>query len=54
MLLAVMKTFLLIFALSLSPAFAQFGWDEEPLADPVQAAVDRIGNAVRTPATELH
>jgi hypothetical protein len=47
-----MKTFLLIFAFSLSPAFAQFGWDEEPLADPVQAAVDRIDNAFGTPFIE--
>ena len=52
MLLAVMKTFLLIFALSLSSALAQFGWDEEPLADPVQAAVDRIDNAFGTPLIE--
>jgi hypothetical protein len=50
-----MKThtaFLFIFALSLSPAMAQFAWDEEPLADPVQAAVDRIDDAVRTPVIE--
>ncbi len=52
MLLAVMKTFLFIFALSLSQALAQFGWDEEPLADPVQAAVDRIDNAFGTPFIE--
>ena len=44
-----MKTFFFIFALSLSPALAQFGWDEEPLADPVQAAVDRIDNAFGAP-----
>ncbi len=44
-----MKHFLFIFALSLSPALAQLGWDEEPLADPVQAAVDRIDNAFGTP-----
>jgi hypothetical protein len=44
-----MKHFLFIFALSLSPALAQFGWDEEPVADPVQAAVDRIDNAFGTP-----
>jgi hypothetical protein len=47
-----MKTFLFIFTLSLSPAVAQFGWDEEPLADPVQAAVDRIDNAFGTPFIE--
>jgi hypothetical protein len=47
-----MKHFLFIFALSLSPALAQFGWDEEPLADPVQAAVDRIDNAFGTPFIE--
>jgi len=47
-----MKTFLFIFALSLSQALAQFGWDEEPLADPVQAAVDRIDNAFGTPFIE--
>ena len=39
-------------ALSLSPALAQFGWDEEPLADPVQAAVDRIDDAVSAPLIE--
>ncbi len=44
--------FLFIFALSLSPAVAQLAWDEEPLADPVQAAVDRIDDAVRTPFIE--
>jgi len=47
-----MKAFLFIFALSLSPAMAQFGWDEEPLADPVQAAVDRIDNVFGTPFIE--
>jgi hypothetical protein len=47
-----MKTFLFIFALSLSQALAQFGWDEEPLADPVQAAVDRIDDAFGTPFIE--
>ena len=52
MLHAVAKTFLFIFALSLSPALAQFGWDEEPLADPVQAAVDRIDDAFGTPFIE--
>jgi hypothetical protein len=52
MLLAVIKTFLLIFALSLSSALAQFGWEEEPLADPVQAAVDRIDNVFGTPFIE--
>jgi hypothetical protein len=44
-----MKTHLIITALSLSSAMAQFSWDKEPLVDPVQAAVDRIDNAVRTP-----
>ncbi len=52
MLHAVMKLFLFIFALSLSPALAQFGWDEEPLSDPVQAAVDRIDSAFGTPFIE--
>ena len=52
MLLAVIKTFFLIFALLLSQALAQLAWDEEPLADPVQAAVDRIDDAVRTPVIE--
>jgi len=52
MLLVVTKTFLFIFALSLSQALAQFGWDEEPLADPVQAAVDRIDDAFSTPFIE--
>jgi hypothetical protein len=44
-----MKTHLIITALSLSSAMAQFSWDDEPLVDPVQAAVDRIDDAVRTP-----
>ena len=44
-----MKTHLIITAFSLSSAMAQFSWDKEPLVDPVQAAVDRIDNAVRTP-----
>ena len=49
-----MKTrlFTLHVALSMSSAMAQFAWDEEPLADPVQAAVDRIDNAVRTPVED--
>jgi len=47
-----MKTLLFIFALSLSQALAQFGWDEEPLADPVQAAVDGIDDAFATPFIE--
>jgi hypothetical protein len=49
-----MKTrlFTLHVALSMSSAMAQFAWDEEPLADPVQAAVDRIDDAVRTPFIE--
>jgi hypothetical protein len=50
MLLAVIKIF--IFALSLSQALAQFGWDEEPVADPVQAAVKPIDEAFRTPFIE--
>jgi hypothetical protein len=33
-------------------AQAQFGWGEEPLDDPVQAAVDRIDDAFRTPFIE--
>jgi hypothetical protein len=52
MLLAVTKTSLFIFALYLSSALAQFGWDEGPLADPVQAAVDSIDNAFGTPFIE--
>jgi hypothetical protein len=47
-----MKTFLFIFALSLSQALAQFDWDNEPLADPMQAAVDRIDDAFGTPFIE--
>jgi hypothetical protein len=49
-----MKTrlFTLHVALSMSSAMAQFAWDEEPLADPVQAAVDRIDDAVRTPVDD--
>ena len=44
-----MKNFLLIFALSLSPAMAQFGWDDEPAADSV---LDQFNTALRTPAIE--
>ena len=44
-----MKAFLLITALSLSPAFAQFGWDEEPAADTV---LDQFSHALRTPVIE--
>ena len=44
-----MKNFLLIFALSLSPAMAQFGWDDEPAAD---ADLDRFSPTLRTPAIE--
>jgi hypothetical protein len=47
-----MKVIVILTALSLSSAMAQFAWDEEPLADPVQAAVDRIDDAVRTPFIE--
>jgi hypothetical protein len=39
--------------LALTPcAQAQFAWDEETVADPVQTAVDRIDDAVRTPFIE--
>lgn len=44
-----MKAFLLITALSLSPAFAQFGWEEEPAAD---ADLDQFNAALRMPAFE--
>ncbi len=44
-----MKNFLLIFALSLSPAMAQFGWDDEPASDSV---LDQFNTALRTPAIE--
>jgi len=42
----------LMFVVAGSAAPAQFGWDEEPLADPVQAAVDRIDDAFGTPVIE--
>jgi hypothetical protein len=44
-----MKAFLLITALLLSPAFAQFGWDDEPAAD---ADLDQFSPALRTPVIE--
>lgn len=44
-----MKTFLLITALSLSSAFAQFGWDDEPAPDSVS---DQFNAALRTPVIE--
>ena len=44
-----MKNFLLIFGLSLSPAMAQFGWDNEPATDSV---LDQFDAALRTPALE--
>jgi hypothetical protein len=47
-----MKTILLLTAITLSSAMAQFGRDEEPVADPVQAAVDRIDNVFGTPFIE--
>jgi len=48
------RTLLLGMTLALGglSAHAQFGWDEEPLADPVQAAVDRIDDAFGTPFIE--
>jgi len=44
-----MKASLLITALSLSPAFAQFGWDDEPSPDSVS---DQFNRALRTPVIE--
>ncbi|MFM8887951.1 MAG: hypothetical protein ACKOKC_16250 [Chthoniobacterales bacterium] len=44
-----MKAFLLITALLLSPAFAQFGWDEEPAVD---TDMDGFNAALRTPVIE--
>lgn len=44
-----MKSFLLIFALLLSSALAQFGWDEEPSND---SFLDQFNTALRTPAIE--
>jgi hypothetical protein len=44
-----MKAFLLITALLLSPAFAQFGWDDEPAPDSV---LDQFNTALRTPVIE--
>ena len=41
-----MKNFLLIFALSLSPALAQFGWDDEPASDSV---LDQFNTALQAP-----
>lgn len=49
-----MKSFLALALLCVASvgARAQFGWDEEPLSDPVQAAIDRIDNAFGTPFIE--
>jgi len=44
-----MKACLLITALLLSPAFAQFGWDDEPATDSV---LDQFNTALRTPVIE--
>jgi hypothetical protein len=44
-----MKSFLLIFAVSLSPALAQFGWDDEPAA---ATDLDQFNTAVRTTTIE--
>jgi hypothetical protein len=52
MLLAVIKTFLFIFALSLSPAIAQFGWDDEPAAGSVRTALDEFDAVLRAPVIE--
>ena len=45
-----MKSFLLIFAVSLSPALAQFGWDDEPAA--AATDLDQFNTAVRTTTIE--
>jgi hypothetical protein len=52
MLLAVIKTFLFIFALSLSPAIAQFDWGDEPAAGSVQSALDEFDAVLRAPVIE--
>jgi hypothetical protein len=52
MLLAVIKTFLFIFALSLSSAMAQFGWDDEPAAGSEQSALDEFDAVLRAPVIE--
>ena len=52
MLLAVIKTFLFIFALSLSPAMAQFGWDEEHEQTAATDSFDAFDAARRTPVIE--
>jgi hypothetical protein len=52
MLLAVIKTFLFIFALSLSLAIAQFDWGDEPAVGSVQTALDEFDAVLRAPVIE--
>jgi hypothetical protein len=47
-----MKNFLLVFALSLSPALAQFGWDEEPEQTAATDSFDAFDTARPTPVIE--
>ena len=47
-----MKVIVILTALSLSSAVAQFDWDNEPAAGSVQPALDRFDAALRTPVIE--
>jgi hypothetical protein len=47
-----MKVIVILAALSLSSAMAQFDWDDEPAAGSVQTALDEFDAARRTPVIE--
>jgi hypothetical protein len=47
-----MKVIVILTALSLSSAMAQFGWDDEPAAGSVQTALDEFDAVLRAPVIE--
>jgi hypothetical protein len=47
-----MKVILILTALSLSSAMAQFSWDDEPAAESMQSALDEFDAVLRAPVIE--
>jgi hypothetical protein len=47
-----MKVIVILTALSMSSAMAQFGWDDEPAAGSVQTALDEFAAVLRAPVIE--
>jgi hypothetical protein len=47
-----MKVIVILTALSLSSAMAQFGWDDEPAVGSVQTALDEFNAVLRAPVIE--